>query len=111
MFHRLIDLGKKLDENETEALRKIADSLNNLGRSENAISIYKRLGEIESVLKLHIGLKNWPLAFSLIEQYPQHENILYIPYARWLVENDNFVEAQKGERTVRLPQAIFSFEF
>lgn len=89
-------MGKKLDDSETEALKKIADCLSKLDKPEYAIGIYNRLRDIHSVLQLHINVKNWSAAFALVEQNPEYENILYIPYAQWLVENDNFVEAQKG---------------
>ena len=89
-------MGKKLDDGETDAHKKIADCLSKLDQTEQAIAIYHRLRDIRSVLQLYIDVKNWPAAFSLIEQNPQYESILYIPYAQWLVENDRFVEAQKG---------------
>lgn len=94
----MVDLAKKLDKIETEALKKIADCFRQQGELENAVEVYKKLDEHGSVLQLYVDTKNWELAFTLVKKYPQFMSSLYIPYARWLVENDKFVEAQKGNR-------------
>jgi intraflagellar transport protein 122 len=65
---------------------------------ENAIDVYNKLGDSENILQLYVEAKNWPSAFALVKKHPQYEAALYMPYAQWLVENDKFVEAQKGER-------------
>ncbi|XP_065214169.1 intraflagellar transport protein 122 homolog [Planococcus citri] len=100
----LIDLGKKLDQSETEPLKKIADCLSKLDKPEYAIAIYNKLKDIPSVVQLHISMKNWSAAFTLVERNPEYENMLYIPYAQWLVENDNFVEAQKAFHKAGKPE-------
>lgn len=79
-----------------EALKKIAHCLSQHGHVDYATEILYKIGEHENILQLHINMKNWPAAFSLVDKYPQYESVLYIPYAQWLVENDKFVDAQKG---------------
>ena len=96
LIYRLIDLGRKLDKIEAKPLKKIAEYLSEQGEAESAVSIYEKLGEHEHILRLYVDSKHWSAAFSLIEKYPQYETTLYLPYARWLVENDKFVHAQKG---------------
>lgn len=95
-YYRLIDLGRKLDKMEVEVLKKIAHCLRQQEYVDNAIEILSKIGELESILQIHIEMKNWPAAFSLIEKHHQYESVLYMSYAEWLVENDKFVDAQKG---------------
>jgi len=92
-----VDLARKLDKIEAEALKKVADCFRQHGRLENAVEVYSKLDEYEEILRLYVDTKNWESAFALIEKYPEYQNTLYMPYARWLVENDKFVEAQKGD--------------
>lgn len=95
-IYRLIDLGRRLDKAERPALLAIAQHLKRLNQSAGAAEIYRRLGDSASVLSLHVEAKEWSQAFALVQNQPQHKALVYIPYAHWLAENDNFVQAQKG---------------
>ena len=35
-------------------------------------------------------------AFTLVEKHPEYKEEVYVPYAQWLAENDQFEEAQQG---------------
>lgn len=48
------------------------------------------------MVALHVEAHNWDQAFILVEKNPTFASLVYLPYAEWLAENDNFVEAQKG---------------
>lgn len=98
VFSRLVDLAKRLDKSEKDALLSIADHLKRLNNSTAAAEIFRRLGDSESVINLHVEAKEWTQAFNLLEAHSQHKQLVYVPYAIWLAENDKFVQAQKGQR-------------
>lgn len=93
---QLVDLGRRLDKIDRESLIIIAEYLKKLEQTGAAAELYHRLGDSAAVIKLHVDAKEWTEAFSLVEQQPQHKELVYIPYAHWLAENDKFVQAQKG---------------
>lgn len=63
---------------------------------ENAVEIFRKIGLEENILQMYIDMKNWTAAFPIVEKYPEFKQTLYLSYATWLIENDKFVEAQKG---------------
>ncbi len=89
-------MSRKLDKTEAEALKKIGNCFYQLQEMEYAIDVFNKIGEYEDILKIYIETKNWSTAFAFIENHSEYESMLYMPYARWLIENDRFVEAQKG---------------
>lgn len=89
-------MGRRLDKAERAALQAIAEHLKRLNQSSAAAEIYKRLGDSEAVLKLHVEANEWAQAFALVKNQPQYKALVYVPYAHWLAESDNFVQAQKG---------------
>lgn len=105
-FPRLVDLGRRLDKADRAALLAIAESLKQLKESSSAAEIYRRLGDSAAVLTLHVEAKEWVQAFNLVQSQPQYKELVYLPYAHWLAENDQFVQAQKGNN---LSYNIISF--
>lgn len=89
-------MGRKLDGSEVEALKKIANCLSQLDEVESAIEVYDKAGEYETILKLYSEMQNWSAVFALMEKHPQYESFVFLSYAQYLIENDKFVEAQKG---------------
>lgn len=96
-FFRLVDLGRRLDKTERSALLSIAEHLKSLKQSSAAAELYRRLGDSAAVLTLHVEAKEWAQAFTLVQNQPQYKTLVYVPYAHWLAENDQFVQAQKGK--------------
>lgn len=92
----MLDLGRRLDKTNRSALTIIADYLKRSNDSAGSAEIYRRIGDFAAVLSLHIEAKEWDQAFHLVEDQPHLKSLVYIPYARWLAENDKFVQAQKG---------------
>ncbi|XP_057655488.1 intraflagellar transport protein 122 homolog isoform X2 [Diorhabda carinulata] len=104
---QLIDLARKLEKSERSTLMTIAKHLKRLKYSSAAAEIYRRLGDSEAVLRLHVEAKEWKEAFSLIRDQPQYNVLVYLPYAHWLAENDKFVEAQKAFHKAGKSQEAF----
>lgn len=48
------------------------------------------------MLQLHVEAKEWSQAFALVQNQPQFNAIVYVPYAQWLAESDKFLQAQKA---------------
>lgn len=92
----MIDLGRRLDKANRSALISIAEHLKRLNQSTAAAELYRRLGDSAAVLNLHVEAKEWAQAFTLVQSQPQYKELVYVPYAHWLAENDKFVQAQKG---------------
>ncbi|KAF4531888.1 hypothetical protein B566_EDAN000917 [Ephemera danica] len=93
----LQDIGRRLDKADAEAIGRVAEHLSQLGQLGPAAEMYRKLGDMASVIRLYVQAKEWREAFSLAEQQPNLRDLVYVPYAQWLAENDNFLQAQKGK--------------
>lgn len=91
-----MDVGRKLDRADREGIEAVALHLQRLGALNFATEMYRKLGEEKNVVLLHVEARDWNEAFSLAERHPEYKDLVYVPYAEWLAENDKFVEAQKG---------------
>ncbi|KAF5280569.1 hypothetical protein FQR65_LT00320 [Abscondita terminalis] len=105
---QLADLGHRLDKSERPTLLSIAEFLKQLNDSSAAAEIYRRLGDSEAVLKLHISTRQWDEAFALVKSQPQYKALVYVPYANWLAENDKFVQSQKAFYLAGHPDEAFN---
>ena len=92
----LNDVGRKTDKADTEALKLIANFLKQHGQLQYAREMYKKMGDFESVVQIYVEAHDWKEAFSLAEKNPEYKELVYVPYAKWLAEQDKFVEAQKA---------------
>jgi len=103
-FHRLLELGRHTDKAEEVILSRIGDELRKLGDTESAVEIYAKLGKDmgPDMVSLHVEAHNWDQAFALVGKNPIFAPLVYLPYAEWLAENDEFVEAQKGNQFIVL---------
>lgn len=91
----LIDLARKLDKDST-SLNLIAEHLKQLNQPSLAAEVYRKLGDSASILQLHIEANEWQQAFAIVQDHPQLQANVYVPYAHWLAENDRFIQAQKA---------------
>lgn len=97
----------RLDRTERASLLQIAQSLKRLGKSDGAAEMYRKLGDSEAVLLLHVEAMDWAQAFTLLQNLPQYKALVYVPYAHWLAESDRFVEAQKAFHAAGHPEEAF----
>ncbi|CAG2056799.1 unnamed protein product [Timema podura] len=91
----LVDVGRRLDKADRDGLMRVARHLARLGQPGYATEMYRKLGDDRSIVLLYVEARDWREAFSLADKHPEYRDLVYIPYAQWLAENDKFVEAQK----------------
>lgn len=101
-------MGRKLDKADREGIQLVAQHLQRLGALNFATEMYRKLGEEKSVVLLHVEARDWKEAFALAERHPEYKDLVYVPYAQWLAENDKFVEAQKAFHQAGRPDVAFS---
>ncbi|XP_024211409.2 intraflagellar transport protein 122 homolog isoform X7 [Pan troglodytes] len=92
----LIDIARKLDKAEREPLLLCATYLKKLDSPGYAAETYLKMGDLKSLVQLHVETQRWAEAFALGEKHPEFKDDIYVPYAQWLAENDRFEEAQKA---------------
>ncbi|CAB4000051.1 intraflagellar transport 122 homolog [Paramuricea clavata] len=93
---KLLEVGRNLNKAETEALKKCAHYFVKMDQHDYATEMYVKMGDIKSLIKLHVDTRHWDEAFHLLEKQPDLKDDVYIPYANWLAENDRFDEAQEA---------------
>lgn len=77
-------------------MQLVASALTRLGALHFAIEMHRKVGDEENVVRLLVEAKEWTEAFALVKKLSQFRDLVYVPYAKWLAENDKFLEAQKG---------------
>uniref|UniRef100_A0A8B9YK93 Intraflagellar transport protein 122 homolog n=1 Tax=Bos mutus grunniens TaxID=30521 RepID=A0A8B9YK93_BOSMU len=92
----LIDIARKLDKAEREPLLMCAHFFKKLDNPGYAAETYLKIGDLKSLVQLHVETQRWDEAFALGEKHPEFKDDIYVPYAQWLAENDRFEEAQKA---------------
>ncbi|XP_064218153.1 intraflagellar transport protein 122 homolog isoform X5 [Aotus nancymaae] len=92
----LIDIARKLDKAEREPLMLCATYLKKLDSPGYAAETYLKMGDLKSLVQLHVETQCWDEAFALGEKHPEFKDDIYVPYAQWLAENDRFEEAQQA---------------
>ncbi|XP_074169060.1 intraflagellar transport protein 122 homolog isoform X4 [Rhinolophus sinicus] len=92
----LIDIARKLDKAEREPLLMCAHYFKKLDNPGYAAETYLKIGDLKSLIQLHVETQRWDEAFALGEKHPEFKDDIYVPYAQWLAENDRFEEAQKA---------------
>ena len=97
VIFRLLDVGRRLDKADREGVSLVAQHLCRLKQLNYTTEMYKKLGDERSIVLLYVEAREWKEAFALAETHPEYRDLVFVPYAQWLAENDKFAEAQKGE--------------
>eukprot|EP00743_Colponemidia_sp_Colp-15_P003978 GILK01004290.1.p1 GENE.GILK01004290.1~~GILK01004290.1.p1 ORF type:complete len:1251 (-),score=266.14 GILK01004290.1:264-4016(-) len=92
----LIEIARLLNKSELEALALCATYFKKHGQHQYAKETYLKMGDIKSLLALHVEMHKWDDAFLLAQQYQEYAVDIYLPYAEYLVANDRFDEAQSA---------------
>lgn len=103
----LLEVGRKLDRNDTQALSRCAEYLVKHGEASSAAEMFRRVGLVDKVLDLYILAKNWQEVFVIVERHPELKKMAYLPYAQWLAESDRFAESQKAFHEAGCPEEAF----
>lgn len=96
IFRRLYDIGRRLSQTDRDALEMVATNLRRLKALPLAAEIYRKLGEEDQVVQLHVETRDWAEAFRLAEHLPQVLPNVHRQHAQWLAESDEFLKAHEA---------------
>lgn len=110
----LIEVARQIPKSNRELLMVCANYFETNHNDDFAFEIYSKLADINMMMKIHIKKQEWDQAFILAnENEGQFSQEVFLPYAKWLVENDRFDEAQaayikagKPEESIRMLEAL-----
>jgi intraflagellar transport protein 122 len=103
-------MSRKLDRQDAGTLRHIAKHFTERKEYSLAADIYTRIDDQRALVHMYVNAQLWQevsrvharrtrvhgQAFAIVNASGQYKDEVYLPYARWLAENDRFEEAQKG---------------
>lgn len=98
---RLYDIGRRLDPSDTHLLEMVAINLKRFKVLPLAAEVYQKLGDDTQVVHLHIEAHDWSEAFRLSSDKPNLLAEVYFEHAKWLAENDHFIEAHEGMFSIK----------
>ncbi|KJH46100.1 hypothetical protein DICVIV_07832 [Dictyocaulus viviparus] len=87
---------RKLDRSDVDSQRRLADYFVRKSEFNLAAKIYGNINDIKSVVKMHVAAGHWNDAFAIANRNAKFVEDVYLPYARYLAEKDQFEEAQKA---------------
>ncbi|KNC48011.1 Ift122 protein [Thecamonas trahens ATCC 50062] len=104
-----------LSAQEKGPLREAAKLLRAHEQYEAALEAYEKLGDVKSLVELHVKLAHWKEAFAVVADVPAYAQDVYVPYAEWLLERDEFEAAIKAlgksgsrEKSIKLLEALIT---
>ena len=92
----LLEIVRKLDKADKDALSKCAEYFKKMGLHNFAAEVYEKMGNINELIELRMVAQQWEEVFALAKKFPEMNKLAHYKYGSWLAENDRFEEAQKG---------------
>ncbi|OQR94940.1 Intraflagellar Transport Protein, partial [Achlya hypogyna] len=81
---------------DNQVLALCADFLYKAGKFKQCRDVYVKIGDFDSLLKMHIDCQEWEEAVRLAQKHKDRVKNLadvYVPYAEWLATQDRFEDA------------------
>ena len=96
-LENLIEICRNLNKVESSEMIKLCgECFKKINHHAYAKEAYLKLGDIKSLMQLHIELKKWDEAFLLAKQNEQLTEYINLEYAKFLLNDDKFEEAQQA---------------
>ena len=96
-LENLIEICRNLNKVESSEMIKLCgEYFKKNNHHAYAKEAYLKLGDIKSLMQLHIELKKWDEAFLLAKQNEQLTEYINLEYAKFLLNDDKFEEAQQA---------------
>jgi len=87
-------VANELTSADSASLQACADAFAALDAHDMARQVFLKLGDVESLLSVYVRLQYWDDALALLPEHPEHTREVYLPYAKWLLMEDRFEDAQ-----------------
>ena len=91
---KLSELVRSLPKSEPALLRLCAEHLVRFEDVRGAIEAYQKVGDFRTLARLYVDNQRWSDAFALMKAHPGLADVVYVPHAEWLVDQDRFDEAR-----------------
>ncbi|KAI1301651.1 Intraflagellar transport protein -like protein [Halotydeus destructor] len=92
----LMTIVQQLDKGDRDGLSQCAQHLIKHKQYFNAAEVYKKIGDTANLALIYVKSYQWQEAFKLASEHEELREQVYLPYATWLAENEQFIEAQQA---------------
>ncbi|KAL0479772.1 intraflagellar transport protein [Acrasis kona] len=100
----LIDLCRTLQpKTDARAIATCAGYFRKQDNHQYAKEAYMKIGDFSSLMSLHVEMSKWEEAFDLLKTHPEFTADVYLPYAEYLCNQDQFDEAQIAYKKAKKP--------
>ncbi|KAG8347021.1 WD domain [Trypanosoma vivax] len=101
---RLMEMCRALPKSQVALVTECANFFKKHKATEYAIYAFEKVGDIRSIICLHVETREWRRAFTLLERYPQYVREVYVPWANFLADSGNFSAALEAYRLAKWPK-------
>ncbi|KAF0696653.1 Aste57867_12634 [Aphanomyces stellatus] len=104
-FNDLMDVVQKQDC-DAKVLATCAEFLLQAGKFKQCRDVYLKIGDFDSLMKMHIACQDWEEAVRLAQKHKDKiKNVadVYVPYAEWLTTQDRYEDALAAYTSAKRP--------